>query len=258
MRVIIWVFILVGGLSACESKPKVIVEETAAPAEGNTTMPGGGQGMMASGVSSGGNADVHQVEALEILQAERYTYMHVVEKSDTFWIATSKMEAKKGSKYFYRGGLMKTNFESQEFKRVFDKIYLVSSIIDASAHPGGNGSQMPVAGAAPEVKVNAKEIKEVAGAIKLPALLKGMKNYEGKTIVVTGKAVKVNNGIMGRNWVHVQDGSKHDGKLSDLTVTTNANVALGSNVTFEGKIVLNKDFGAGYRYDILMEEGQIK
>jgi hypothetical protein len=63
---------------------------------------------------------------------------------------------------------------------------------------------------------------------------------------------------MSRNWVHIQDGTKNDGKVADLTITTNANVQVGDNVSFEGKITLDKDFGAGYKYNVIMEQGVLK
>ena len=62
--------------------------------------------------------------------------------------------------------------------------------------------------------------------------------------------------IMSRNWIHLQDGSMKD-KAIDLTVTTTDNIALGSIVALEGVIALNKDFGAGYKYDIIMEEAKL-
>jgi len=62
--------------------------------------------------------------------------------------------------------------------------------------------------------------------------------------------------IMNRNWIHLQDGSTKDDKL-DLTITTTENVPLGAIVAFEGKISLNKDFGAGYKYEIIMEDAQL-
>ena len=65
--------------------------------------------------------------------------------------------------------------------------------------------------------------------------------------------VKVNNGIMGRNWVHVEDGSKSGGNPLNLTVTTSLQIPVGSQVTLKGTIALDKDFGAGYRYPIIME-----
>ena len=60
---------------------------------------------------------------------------------------------------------------------------------------------------------------------------------------------------MGKNWVHIQDGTEFEGGY-DLTITTNQMVSLGETVTFEGKIVLNKDFGYGYFYNILMEDAK--
>ncbi len=238
---------------SCGSKPKVIVEDATSKNSPPSTEASAAVPLNAE---SGAMAnDMHQVVALEILQAERYTYLRVTEKNDTFWIASTKMEPKVGNSYFYRGGLLKTDFESVEHKRTFAKIYLVSSIIDANAHPGGNSEAVAEA---EHVHVNTTEVKKIAGAIKLDALLKSKENFSGKIIVVSGKVVKANFGIMGKNWYHIQDGSKYGGKNSDLTITSADNLPLEAIVNFEGKIYLNKDFGAGYKYDIIMEEAKMK
>jgi len=97
-------------------------------------------------------------------------------------------------------------------------------------------------------------VQPCEGCIKLSDLFSGKKSFEGKEIKVTGKVVKFNSGIMGKNWVHVQDGSESEGEF-DLTVTTLAEVTVGEVVTFSGKIALDKDFGYGYKYSILMEDG---
>jgi hypothetical protein len=70
--------------------------------------------------------------------------------------------------------------------------------------------------------------------------------------------VKANYGIMNKNWYHIQDGTQKDGKKCDFTITSAENIPLGAEVAFEGKIILNKDFGAGYFYDILMDGGKLK
>jgi len=236
---------------ACDSKPKVIVEDenpttqeavnSSIPTNAATPSPGAG------------GTDVHKVTVNEVLQAERYTYLNVTEGLKSYWLATAKREASKGKTYLYKGGLMKTNFESQDFKRTFDTIYLVSNVIDAAEHPGGNlsaGSSV-----APSTATNGKASNTpVKDAVKLSDLIANKAKYAGKTITVAGECVKVNNGIMGKNWVHIQDGSKEKGKALDLTITTNLNIAVGSKVALTGKIVLDKDFGAGYRYDIIMED----
>ena len=238
-------------LFSCESKPKVVVED--AQTSTSTTSSIANTSPNASLSASASTNEMHQVTAIEILQAERYTYLRVVEKLDTFWIASTKIEAQKGNNYFYRGGLLKTDFESLEHKRIFDKIYLVSSIIEASAHPGG--SEEAVVNASTPVT---NDIKNVVGAVKLKDILGSKEKQAGKIIIVAGKCVKANYGIMGKNWFHIQDGTKINGKICDLTITTTESIPLGANVAFEGKIYLNKDFGAGYKYDIIMEEATLK
>lgn len=82
---------------------------------------------------------------------------------------------------------------------------------------------------------------------------------EGEQVVVRGKVVKFLSGIMGKNWVHLRDGSgSHDKGDNDITVTTNDTVAVGNIVLVSGVIHLNKDFGAGYSYPVIIEEAKIK
>jgi uncharacterized protein YcfL len=231
-------------LASCDSKPKVITAEPVSPIA---------EVQIESSQATAGN-DMHQITVVEVLQAERYTYMKVKEKLNEFWIATSKLDAKIGESYFYQGGLMKTNFESVEHERVFDVIYLVSKIINASAHPGGsmetehNHPQEIVAAAIPNVK----------NALKLADLIDHKEKYQGKNITVAGTIVKANYGIMNKNWYHLQDGTKLDGKLCDFTITSDENIPLGAPAVFDGILVLNKNFGAGYVYDLIMENGVIK
>jgi hypothetical protein len=99
------------------------------------------------------------------------------------------------------------------------------------------------------------KIEPCADCITIAKLFGDRRAYEGKVIKVKGQVTKYNGGIMGRNWVHIQDGTEsRDG--FDLTVTTDITVAVGEIITFEGKITLDKDFGYGYSYNVLMEEGK--
>jgi hypothetical protein len=80
----------------------------------------------------------------------------------------------------------------------------------------------------------------------------------GKTISAQGKVVKVNNGIMGRNFVHVQDGTGDAAKgTNNLVVTSKQTAAVGDQVTITGTVVINRDFGAGYSYPLLIEDASI-
>jgi len=98
-------------------------------------------------------------------------------------------------------------------------------------------------------------IQPCKDCIKISDLLGNKKSYSGKTIKVTGQVTKYNPEIMGKNWIHIQDGSEFKGEF-DLTITTDKKVSVGETITFEGKIVLDKDFGYGYYYAVLMEEGK--
>jgi hypothetical protein len=80
----------------------------------------------------------------------------------------------------------------------------------------------------------------------------------GKTISAQGKVVKVNNGIMDRNFVHVQDGTGDAAKgTNNLVVTSKQTAAVGDQVTISGTVVLNRDFGSGYSYPLLIEDASI-
>ena len=82
-------------------------------------------------------------------------------------------------------------------------------------------------------------------------------NLAGQPVTLRGKVVKTNAGIMGKNWVHVRDGSGADG-TNDLTVTTAGNVPnVGDLVVVTGTVAIDKDFGMGYQYPVLVEEATI-
>jgi hypothetical protein len=78
----------------------------------------------------------------------------------------------------------------------------------------------------------------------------------GKSVKVRGKVVKYNANILGKNWLHLQDGTGSAGS-NDLLVTTSAEAKRGDTVLIEGQVALNKDFGAGYKYNLLVEDAKV-
>ncbi len=200
--------------------------------------------------------DLHSVIVNEVLPTTKYVYLNVTEGNDQYWIATMKQAVIVGGKYYFNGGLLKTNFESAEYNRVFEKVYLVSNLV-AENH-GSKDSNV----AEPELKV--KEIERVSpdhsksddniNSIKIAELVRNSKKYEGKTVQISGECIKINPNIMNRNWIHLKDGTKDD---FDLVITSSAFVQVGSVVSMSGTVVLNKDFGAGYRYDLILENGTL-
>ena len=94
-------------------------------------------------------------------------------------------------------------------------------------------------------------------AVKTVAVIyKDKAALAGKTVSAQGKVVKVNNGIMGRNFVHVQDGTG-DASSNNLVVTSQQTAKVGDQVTISGVVVLNRDFGSGYAYPLLIEEASV-
>ncbi len=197
-------------------------------------------------------AGVHTVKILESLPTKRYVYIRVREGAREFWIATNKKPIQKGAIYHYHGGLLKTNFESKEYNRTFDTLYLVSNLVPANhgQMQGGMPDAMssPQAGAAPIAVASDAPLVRIADIVKSP------EKYKDKVVRVSGKVTKLNANIMGRHWMHLKDGTKDN---YDFVITSKQMIPEGAKVSFAGVIHLKKDFGAGYYYDIIMEDAVV-
>ena len=200
------------------------------------------------------NANLHEITVKEILNANAYTYLLVIEGEKEFWIAVPKTDVKVEKKYSYEGGMEMKKFKSKDLKRTFDSVLFVEGLID------------PEAPAAKEVAINpgntitslklSKGITLSKDAISLHDLFSGRDKLEGKTVILTGKVIKFMPEIMNKNWIHLQDGTSYKG-LNDITITTSAKVKVDEIVTLKGTVVLNKDLGSGYKYDILVEDAVV-
>jgi hypothetical protein len=110
---------------------------------------------------------------------------------------------------------------------------------------------------APTQAVDLAGIARADGGKTIAEVFAGKEQLAGQAVVIRGKVVKTNPGIMGRNWLHIRDGSG-DAGTNDLTVTT-ADTAptVGDTVLVNGTLVLNKDFGMGYSYDVIIEDAAV-
>jgi len=211
----------------------------------------------------------HKVVVKEVVQANAYTYMNVTENEKDQWIAVPKMEAKVGDTYYYDGFMEMNNFESKDLGKTFESVYFIQEV-RTELKPIGNEAalgkgEMPAGHmpmdkhkGKPEVVQTEIKIEPVAGGITIAELYANKEKYNGKKVVVRGQVVKMNYEIMEKNWFHIQDGTA-DGDKFDLTITSlEKDIELNDVVTFEGTITLNKDFGYGYSYEVLLEEGVVK
>ena len=198
-------------------------------------------------------SSMHVVKVTEVLQTSSYTYLQVKEDSQKYWMAVIKQEAKVGETYSYATGGEMRDFLSKELDRTFDSIIFVDQLFP------GDGSQRRAVPAEHQTSKpltdedEAISVEKAVDGITVAELFAGKKKYVGKKVKIKGQIVKVNLSVMGKNWVHIQDGTK-DGNDYDLTITTMEEFEKGQIVTFEGVITLDKDFGAGYFYAVIMEE----
>jgi hypothetical protein len=200
-------------------------------------------------------AGQHQVVAKDVIQTSGYTYLLLTEGGKEYWAAVNRFDAVKGQTYYYKEGMEMTNFKSKELNRVFDSIQF---IMEFSDQPIKEKKAQPLTtkGRQTLEKVDGIKVEPVSGGVRLSEIFANKANYAGKKVKVTGQVVKFSEEIMNKNWVHLQDGSEVEGSY-DLTITTMDKVEVGQVVTFEGTLTLDKDFGYGYKYDLLLEDSKM-
>lgn len=195
-----------------------------------------------------------------------YTYLRLEEGGKSVWAAAMEFPVKTGERLTVPLESPMAEFTSRTLNRTFPVIYFVSRVardgealspsIGAGA-PGMAASHGGSPGGAPERGAAATPVEPIAppaGGLSIADVWAKRQALGGTRVSVRGKVVKVNNGILGRNWLHLQDGSgEGSAGTNDITVTTDAVVQLGDVVTVTGTLMLDKDFGAGYAYDMLLE-----
>ena len=212
-----------------------------------------------------------KIEVVELIQVSGYSYIRGLVNNKETWLAAPTISAKKGDILYYAKGMEMVNFRSKELNRTFPSILFVDRLVSdprllqqapvAAPAPATNPHpEIPAAGKVPESKQPEKESIKVqlpSGAISLATLLEEPKKYEGKKVTVRGKITKYTAGVMGKNWIHIQDGSSYNNKF-EVVLTTTDESKEGETATFEGVVVLNKDLGYGYFFEILVEDAKMK
>ncbi|WP_157493563.1 hypothetical protein [Draconibacterium sediminis] len=200
----------------------------------------------------------NMIKVSEVIQGGSYTYISATENGIAKWIAVAKQEVSPGEVLYYYDALPMENFHSKEIDRTFDVIYFVNKITKTpGTEQPAMGSAMPRSHQGKVAVSDAEvEIEKEEGDLSIADVFANKADYSNKEFEIKGAVVKVNEQVMGKNWVHIQDGTG-TGSNFDLTITTQADVKVGDVVTFKGKLTLEKDFGAGYFYDVIMEDGTL-
>jgi hypothetical protein len=234
---------------------------TAAP----QTMPPGHPGAAPSGQAAPTAMVTGKV--LETLDASGYTYLRLKTADGEKWAAVPQAKVAKGATVTVAVAMVSDSFESKSLKRTFDHLVMGTLEGPAGAAPppapatsGDPHTGIPMPGSA-------------TGADEAPIVVAKAEGPTGHTVAeiwasraklkdtkvsVRGKVVKFLPGIMGKNWIHLRDGSgTQTAGDNDITVTTSGDTAVGHVVLVTGTLRVDKDFGSGYRYAVLVEDAEL-
>lgn len=218
---------------------------------------------------------------VETMSSGGYTYVQVDDGTKKIWAAAPQFAVAVGNQVSVPEGMPMQDFHSKTLDRTFDVVYFVPEIQVLGAQPApahGTGARGEAAlGEAPHgmaahgpipqdgihagmaaagAPVDLSNIRKADGGQTVAELYANKASLVGKDVAVRGRVVKYTPAVMGKNWVHLQDGTGSGG-TNDLTVSTSSTAAVGNTVLVRGKLAADKDLGYGYHYDIIIEDAAV-
>ena len=193
-------------------------------------------------------------EVVESRDVQGYTYLRIKTTSGETWAAVPTSVVKVGSQVGIANPVTMQNFESKTLNKRFDKI-VFGQILDPLAKPAAPASAAPASASAitKVTKAVGPDAKTVAEVVT------GKAGLKDKTVLVHGQVVKASTGILGKNWLHLRDGSGSAAAgTHDVLVTTLDNAAVGDIVNARGKVRTDVDLGSGYAYAVLIEDASLR
>jgi hypothetical protein len=206
-----------------------------------------------------------------------YTYVQVDTGAKTVWAACNQIAVNVGDTVTVGSGVAMTGYHSKSLNRDFDVVYFTGLItVNGSTAgsapalppghpplPGSGNSGLPpghppLTAVAQAASIDVRDVKRAEGGKTIKEIYAGKDALAGQPVLVRGKVVKYNAMILGKNWLHIQDGSgSADAGDNDLPVTTATPAALGDTVLVSGNVSTNRDFGAGYKYRVILEDAKV-
>jgi hypothetical protein len=203
---------------------------------------------------------VVQGVVLEVKDAGSYTYLRLKTSEGETWAAVAAAPVRQGDRVTIKDVMVMKDFQSKALNRKFETLAM------GTLAGTGPGERAGGADAAHPGVAGAKDTSDVrvpratgANARTVAEIMTQGAELKDKPVLVRGKVVKYNAGIMGRNWIHLRDGSGSaaDG-TNDVLVTSANTVKVGDVVTMKGVVRTDRDFGAGYSYKVFVEEGALQ
>jgi hypothetical protein len=219
---------------------------------------------------------------LETMDAAGYTYMLIDSGAGKTWVAIPATTVEQGATVTYYTGMIMENFTSKTLDQTFDAVVFSPGLTDETVQPAGQAAADDSFSAAIKAEKSAvipdaamalsagsagaiAPLEEISiekataeNGYSVEEIFTKAKELAGKKVQVHGKVVKFSPMIMGKNWIHLQDGTGDPMQNShDLVVTTGETVAVDSIITIEGILAAEKDFGAGYKYAAIVEDAAV-
>ncbi|MEK7705829.1 MAG: nucleotide-binding protein [Myxococcota bacterium] len=266
MRRVVMFSVLVGVLSACKKEAPAMAPDAVAAVAAPMTLSG---------------------TVAETLDAPSYTYLKLTTAQGEKWAAVPKAQIAVGASVTVAQQMVMTDFESKSLGRKFDSIVFGTIAGDAATEakvaqatamggsaPSQAADEAPAADEGKALEMAARHAVAAAGPTDAADVKVGKaegadartveqihlerQKLAGKPVVLRAKVVKATAGVMGRNWLHVRDGSGDAAKrTNDLTVTSADNAAVGDVVLVHGTVQIDRDFGAGYSYPVIVEDAKL-
>jgi hypothetical protein len=227
-------------------------------------LPGCRRSRPAQDAASTAPGSLLQGKVLEVLPAPPYTYLRLETASGEAWAAVPATDVRTGSTVTVQVQIHQDTFESPSLHRTFHNLAM-------GTLPGAGpsmGQPAPAAGPAPGPAAHGApagapgekvERATDADAHTIAELFAQKASLKGRTVTVRGKVAKISEGILGKTWIHLHDGTGSPATRDfDLTVTTQDAAKLGDVVTVKGVLHVDRDFGTGFAYPVVIEDGRIR
>jgi len=224
-------------------------------------------------ISRAQDAKAHKGKVTATMDSGGYTYVEFEENGAKVWAASAPFKVAVGDTIEFSGALPMENFASKSLNRTFPLIYFAGVIAKTGPGEAGSGGGAAPTGQLPPghvpipmkdaltkpapSKIAPGSIAKADGGYSIAEIWARGKELAGKSVKVRGRVVKFMADILGRNWLHIQDGTGGE-RSSDLTVTTSQTVAVGDLVLVTGTLAADKDFGSGYAYGVIVEGAALK
>ena len=217
--------------------------------------------------------DVLSGKVAETMNSGGYTYILLDKEGEKIWVAVPEMQVSVGEEVVLKSGTEMVNFTSRTLNRTFERVILSTGPVSEKGEPVEKNVEMPhgdlpmemmkapaTSGMGVSTPIGDVKVEKATGqnAYTIAEIYEKKSGLCNNKILVRGKVVKVLPKIMGKNWIHLQDGSGDEKKGNyDLVVTSRDMPSVGDVITVSGTVYTDKDFGAGYKYNVIVEEAII-